>query len=257
MLGWHPNFNILAPLPADKTYAAAASGQNATKSNEVRTKLPPTSDLKSTTSKRSPKLADHNERNYNIVIFGLPECPEGTPRGERVTKDEEAVVWSIHKQVPSFSSVSIRFNYRLGKYSASHHRPRPILATLSNVSDVSTILSKRFKTGSVQIKADLSPEIRRIQYILRNERRLLMDQDVADRRVIRIRGSGLYIGDRKYARALNDEFVKCDSLGDHVPVHSPLSHINTVSDFHDNPPTGDQPVEIAVDASNASSEHRD
>ena len=73
--------------------------------------------------------------------------------------------------------------------------------------------------------------------------------------MIKIRVNGLYIGGRKYGRVLNDEFVKCDSLGDHVPVHSPLSHINTVSDSHHSPTTGDQPVEIPVDASNAASQH--
>ena len=181
--------------------------------------------------KYKPRL-DQHERKFNLVIFGLDECPDGTPRRDRAALDEEAIVQSLQQKIPSFNALSIRDCRRLGKYerpNTSSHRPRPILVTMNRVSDVSLVLSTRFPSSNIYVRPDLSPEARRVQSIVRKERRSLIQQGGIEQSAIRTQGNCIYIGDRLHGRVLDNDFVRCDSLGDHAP---PLSSISQYSDSY-------------------------
>ena len=139
--------------------------------------------------------SDQRDRKFNVIVFGLPEHPKGTSSDcvERNSLDEEAIARSIQQQVPLFILANIRDSYRLGKYKDSQERPHPILVTLNRASDSSTILSKRSQ-GDVYFKSDLPPEVRHTQYLLRKERKSLIDKGLAKRGSIRLRRNNLYIG---------------------------------------------------------------
>ena len=74
------------------------------------------------------------------------------------------ILSSIDTQV---SQLSIRDNYRLGKYQPNWSRP--ILVKMTRSSEVTSILSNRHKLTSqpgMFIKADLSPKERLIESLL-------------------------------------------------------------------------------------------
>ena len=84
------------------------------------------------------------------------------------------------------SQLSIRDNYRLGKYQPNHSRS--ILVKMTRSSKVSSILYNRHKQTSQPvnfIKADLSPKERLFELLLLKERRSLIELGV-DRSGIKI-----------------------------------------------------------------------
>ena len=110
------------------------------------------------------------------------------------------ILSSVDTQV---SQLSIRDNYRLGKYQPDHSRP--ILVKMTRSSEVSSILSNRRKLASqpgIFIKADLTPKERLIESLLLKERRSLIDSGI-DRSDIKIRGSAIYVKKRKHASVIN------------------------------------------------------
>lgn len=188
----------------------------------------------------SPRSKDYsvNDRKYNIVIHGLAESPKGTPRRDRIPLEEQAIVESIKPQVPSFSSLSIRDCFRLGRYVEDNIRPRPILATLTRASDVSLVLAKRFPRDSIYVKPDLTPEVRHTQYILRKERNSLISERNVDRKSIGMRGNHIYIGERLHGSVVGGVLVRCDSLGDHAPGLKSLAGSSTGNVDPATPPSG-------------------
>ena len=212
--------------------APPALGKAQANSNQVISNLAPISSVTSHSqvppSRWSQPPPDFKEQKYNVVIFGLAECPKGTPRKDRISRDEDAIVKSIQQQIPSFNSSNIRDSFRLGKYSeVCENHPRPILTTLNKASDVPVILSKRFPQGSIRVKPDLPLETRHMHSILRKERQLLINQDQHDHSSIRIRGNKIYIGDCLYGRVEQDKFIKGDSLGDLAPALDDITHCDS------------------------------
>ena len=68
-------------------------------------------------------------KSSNIIVYGINECPEGSTRHTRITKDMEDVTKVIQKADPSIPSNSIRNCVSLGKYT--NRNRRPILVKLS------------------------------------------------------------------------------------------------------------------------------
>lgn len=166
------------------------------------------------------------ERKFNLVVFGVDECPKGTSRSKRLESDEQVITTHIKGSVPSFTSLSIRDCYRLGRYSESSSRPRPVLISLDRVSLVQQILSKRLSlsTNTIRIKPDLSPEERHIASIVLSERKSLIESgSVVDKTSIKIRGPRLFIGRRLHGEVINGTFHRSNSLGNHAPILHNLS----------------------------------
>ena len=105
---------------------------------------------------------DHNpDRKYNVVLYGIEECPQGASKHARLQSNLKHVVSVMSKVDNTISSESIKDCYHLGKFNPTQSLPRPVLVKFVRVSDVSSILSKKGDFGHLfSIKPDLTPEKR-------------------------------------------------------------------------------------------------
>jgi hypothetical protein len=138
------------------------------------------------------------ERKYNVILFGLDECPRGTSRSARLDEDLKKAIFVLSKADQSIDSNTIKDIYRLGRYTAENKKPRPLLVKFIRVADVARVLSKR---GSlpVIIKPDMSPHERKIESLLLKERWSLMQSGVP-RESIKIRGHRLLIRNKLHGQ---------------------------------------------------------
>ena len=151
------------------------------------------------------------DSKFNIVIFGIPEKSGVTSRTMRSTHDLEAATEIVSGLDSSISSNSIRDSFRLGKFSKSKQRPRPLLVKFLHSQDVNSVLSKRRRlNGSIKIKLDVSLKERATEAILLKERWHLI-QNGFDRLNIRIRNSRLYVMGKMFGEVKDLKFVKSDS----------------------------------------------
>ena len=179
----------------------------------------------------SKSMADsyrhQTERKFNVVIYGIKECPRGTPRNERLKMDDASISSSLKQFIPTFSPLCIKESLRLGKYKADSNHPRPLLVKLNCISDVNQILANRkHTTGNIYVKPDLSPEARKIESLLLAERRALINSST-DRKSIRIRGNSLIINDRVHARVVDGVLVRDAVLGELAPQLQDLTVTHT------------------------------
>ena len=79
-----------------------------------------------TSAKKLIKPADV-DRNLNIVIYGVKECPKGTSKFNRAMVDLKSVTSIISKLDSSFNEYSIRDTLQLGRYQEKAEHPRPLL----------------------------------------------------------------------------------------------------------------------------------
>ena len=103
---------------------------------------PPSSSLFATPDK------PHNnpERKFNIVIYGVNECPEGSSGLARIsmdTKESTAIIQKVNAAIPSNS---VRDCVRLGRYDKKKHRP--ILVKLTRTYEVTSILDSISPRGT-------------------------------------------------------------------------------------------------------------
>ena len=149
----------------------------------------------------------HYDRKFNVVIFGIKECSKGTHWTSRACQDLNSVSAVISSINDSITKLSIRDCRRLGKYSETSNRPRPILVEFNRSSDVTSILSQRgsLKDNSIIIKPDMSPTEKAIEATLLKERWSLI-QSGTDRKAIKIKGSRLYANGRLYGQVIESRF---------------------------------------------------
>ena len=145
-----------------------------------------------TSSVTTASTKPYSDRKFNVVLFGLAECPTGTKKFDRDQSDLKNVTEIFSELDNSIQSFSIRDTIRLGKYNPSG-RSRPLLVTLNRSSDVTTILSKRAQIKSPYVvKADLPKEARDVESHLLKARWSLIQANTP-KTDIRIRGNKLYI----------------------------------------------------------------
>ena len=157
----------------------------------------------------------HIDRKFNIVVYGLQECPNGSPRHVRISKDMDSVCGAIQSLCPNLSDQSICDCSRLGKYSET--RSRPVLVKLARSCDVSLILLSRHKLSGqsssqsqkIYIKPFMSASEKLTESALLKERRALINSGV-DRQSIKIRGNFLYVNNCKYGTASESIFTACN-----------------------------------------------
>lgn len=172
-------------------------------------------------------------KKFNLVVYGIKECEKGLARMKRVLSDIETVCKSVKLISPDFSQHQIKDCFRLGKYSESLKRPRPLLVKLNSVSDVVAILSKRTSlpsSSNVYIKPDLSASERKQELVLLKERRVLMNAGI-ERKLIKLRGNKLYVGGEIRGQVVDGVFVNCDpgsnaSILHKVSTNSDSGHIS-------------------------------
>ena len=133
------------------------------------------------------------DRKFNVIIFGLKECPKGTPRPDRYKSDLNESISIMTKVNTDINPHSIRDCLRLGKYNTQAKRPRPLLIKLNRVVDASNLLYNKDRTPvGITIKPDLSCEDRQSESLLLSERWALIQSGV-DRKDIKIRSSSIYV----------------------------------------------------------------
>ena len=116
------------------------------------------------------------DRRYNVVIYGIEECPGGLPRHVRSGLDLTSVTELITKVDENINPLSIRDIHRLGKYQEKPNRPRPILTKFNRAIDVSLLLSKTSSLPKgIRVKPDMSPAERETENLLLKERRALIN----------------------------------------------------------------------------------
>ena len=180
------------------------------------------------------------DRKFNVILFGVSESPQGTPRHTRSTQDFNSVA-SVFSDIEDESNLMypIRDCQRLGKYNSSSGRPRPILVTLNSTAQVSHVLAHRHSLPShVSVKPDRSFSERKSERILLSERWKLI-QAGSDRRSIKLRNSSLYLNGRLHGKVVNGTYSLAPFLSDLAPELSDLSDVS--SDSHSSPSSPNVP----------------
>ena len=110
------------------------------------------------------------------MIYDIDECLQGTSHQVRLDSDQKQVISVLSSLMPDISKLSVRDCTRMGKYSPSHVRPRPLLVKLLRTTEVSVILSNRSKLtkSKVYIKPYMTPSKRNSESILLKERKSLI-----------------------------------------------------------------------------------
>ena len=179
----------------------------------------------SQTSQSSTSMPRHtSDRRFNIVLFGIPESPQGSSRHIRWRNDFDRasqIVSNVEQESDHRSS--IRDCHRLGKYISSKSRPRPLLVFLNSTADVNNILSHRHLVSSpIVVKPDRSPEERKVEATLLQERWKLIESGV-NRLSIKLRGASIYVNGRLHGKVTSSVFSLSPNLGDLAPNLSTLS----------------------------------
>jgi len=168
--------------------------QNISIGNEASNKLPVSTAQQSRST----------DRSYNVVIYGVEECPTNTARSKLEVEKVLPVLTSIEQ---SISSTSISDIHRLGKYNPNGIRPRPLLIKFLRTVDANSILSNRGKVKRpFIIKADMTPEERKIESILLYERWNLIQQGT-DRKLIRIRNGQIFINKTLHGKVTDFNYM--------------------------------------------------
>ena len=88
---------------------------------------------------RSPTLM---ERKYNVILFGLDECPRGTSRSAVLDEDLKKAIFVLSKADQSINSNTIKDIYRLGRFTAENRKPRPLLVKFIRVADAARFIAR-------------------------------------------------------------------------------------------------------------------
>ena len=178
--------------PASKSQPSLPSGSTAKQTFGIQT-----------------QSTNNAERKFNVVVYGIPECPQKTNRQLRTKQDMENAIDAISKAGNEIEPNDIKDLYRLGKYDHKSQRPRPLLIKFLRSNMVLDILSSKNKLEApVYIKPDLTPLERQKEQLLLKERRSLIDNGI-ERRNIKIRSDSLYVNNKLHCKVSgnNLEFV--------------------------------------------------
>lgn len=148
----------------------------------------------------------HHDKKFNVVLYGVEECPPRTSKADRFESDLASVVSVLSTIDSNIQPQSIKDCYWLGKFSPQETRPRPILVRMIRISDVSKILSKkRLLSRPYSIKPDMSREQRLVEAVLLQERWHLIQSGVA-RNSIKIRNTRLFVKNKLHGQVINSKF---------------------------------------------------
>jgi len=155
-----------------------------------------------------------DDRKCNVVVYGVEECPQNTPRSARLVRDTNEV-----SKIFGFIDVNIERSlildcFRLGKFKSQLTRPRPILVKLQRAIDAATILANRSQLSSpLLIKPDLSPAEREIESILLKVRWSLIQKGHL-RKSIKINSQRccIYVNNQLFGKVVNSQFQQLASV---------------------------------------------
>lgn len=166
----------------------------------------------SLTSKRNYNSPQN--RHNNLVIFGIPEPPKGTPFQTRKQIDYDSVINALNATPNQISSLNTGTQWcrRIGKYkpptSNTNTPKRPLRVCFNNSAIISQILlnSSSLPTG-ISIQKDMSKQERLCHSALLKERYRLVMTEGIDKDLIKIKSSKLYINSRLHGEYIQGSFV--------------------------------------------------
>ena len=121
------------PTTTQLRYASVTSGDGNERAQQM------------TTSNQEIKTRFVPDRRYNVVSYGVEECPSGSSRFACLSSDLASVVSVFSALDSTIQSHSIKQCYRLGRFNPNNgiNKPRPLLVRFVRMADVNCILSKR------------------------------------------------------------------------------------------------------------------
>ena len=150
--------------------------------------------------------ANNAEKKFNIVVYGIPECPQNTNRQIRAKKEVDNVIEALSKTDTNILSSDIKDLHQLGKYDHKRERPRPLLVKLLRSNMVLNILSSKSKLEApIYIKPDMTLHERQKEKLLLGERRSLIDQGT-ERRHIKLRNDSIFVNNKLHCKVSSDNY---------------------------------------------------
>ena len=179
---------------AARSYASAANAPQDPATTSATLAHPP-----STSTVANPRISQ--ERKFNVIIYGIDECPRGTSRPSRLQGDLDKAVLLLSGLDNSINSQCVKDVFRLGKFSVENQKPRPVLVKFIRAADAISVLSKRgsLRSSPIFIKPDMSPTEKKSESMLLKERWSLIQSGVR-RDVIKIRGSRLFVSNKLHGQ---------------------------------------------------------
>ena len=165
----------------------------------------------SSDTKRSSRSVSSADKKFNIVVYGLSECPKGSPRHERMSYDTDLVCKTIQSILcPELREYAICDCSRIGK--CSEERARPLIIKFARSCDAATVLANRHKISksdhpNVFLKPFMTVAERKTESTLLRERRALIESGI-ERKLIKIRGNSIFVNKRKVGFANEDTFIR-------------------------------------------------
>ena len=174
------------------------------------------------------------EKNFNVVVYGIDECPPNTAKSARSKNDQDKILPIFSSINSSIQSTSIKDFHRLGKYNPNHNRPRPILVKFLRSMDAQTILSNRQHiTSPYVVKPEMSKSEREVESLLLRERWNLL-QKGSNRKSIKIHNTRLFINNHPVAEIKDGKLTYLPSH-EHTTTNAiPPSTTGSVNDSNVN-----------------------
>ena len=164
---------------------------------------------------KSNGISAQDDRKFNAVLYGIPECSKGTKKYDRAKQDLTNVISAVSHVDREITSQSIRDCFRLGKYKESAERPRPILIKLTRAIDVINLLSNRSSfPKNISIKPDMTQAERTIESLLMKERWRLIQTGI-DRKSIKIQAANIYVNNKLHGKVSISSLTLSSELSCH------------------------------------------
>ena len=98
-----------------------------------------------TTPRTQPQSRFVSDNKFITVLYGVNECPPGSPRSTHIESDTTSMVAVFSALDSTIQAHSIKECYRLGRFDPKRNntKPRPILVHFVRMADVSSVLAKR------------------------------------------------------------------------------------------------------------------
>ena len=189
------------------SYATVASGAVTTISSTPSTSAVQLSPTHAAPKSQQKGISPNNpNRKFNIVVYGVNECPKGTYRQTRQSSDLSSIATIISSLNTGVKPDSISDCFRLGKFDPKRKHPRPLLVKLIRSSDVQTILVNCSKVSKpVIIKRHMSPDERINESLLLKERWNLIQSGI-EHKSIKIQGTRIYANKKLVGQLSNFQF---------------------------------------------------
>ena len=119
---------------------------------------------------KSTSKATQSDCKFNVVFFGIKECPKGTPKLDRFKQDLDNVTEVLHTADPNFHKHAVKDCFRLGKFKETANRPCSLLVKFHCLLDALSILSnKRSLPKGIILKPDMTQEEKQADSLLLQE----------------------------------------------------------------------------------------